>query len=235
MKKAFLLSLSLGLGSAFATTVHTIPIVFDYTTGNLGRGSGFNSIIETVSGETVTATAWGVTGNGDTTFQPATLGQYFGLGLGVCNQDELPGCGAPQHEVDDHGQLDFVLLSFRSPVTSVTITIDPVCNCNTNASYYVGNGLNPFGDTLAQLGTATPSNEITPDVTRSIVLTGLGSGVTSILFGASISGNDNYFKIESLSVTEGAPTPEPATLGLVGVALIGISTIRGMNRKSRMR
>jgi hypothetical protein len=232
MKKTFALSMFLSFGLALAPSIHATPIVFSYTTGNLGQGSGANSIVETVMGETVTANAWSVTGNGDTTLQTATLGQYSGLGLGVCNQAELPNCGAPQHEVDDNGQFDFVLFTFSSPVTSVTITIDPVCDCNTDASYYVANGLNPLGKTLAQLGTATTNNETTADTTRTITLTGLGSGVTSILFGASILGNDNYFKIESLSATEATATPEPATFGLAGLVLIGLGVIGRTGRKA---
>jgi PEP-CTERM motif len=231
MKSTIILSMSLSLGFAVAPSAHA-SMTFAYTTGNLGEGSGDNSIVETVSGETLTATAWSVTGTGNTTFQTATLGQYSGLGLGVCNQEELAaqgGCTAPQHEVDDNGQFDFVLFQFSSAVMSVTVTIDPVCDCNTDASYYVGNGLNPLGKTLAQLGTATTSNETTADTTRTVTLTGLGGGVTSVLFGASILGNDNYFKIESLSVTEPttsiSTTPEPATFGLAGIALIGLGVM----------
>ena len=221
------------LGLAMGSAVHATPILFSYTTGGLGQGTLADSIVKSASGETVTATAWSLTGNSDTTLQTAALGQYTGLGLGVCNQVELKGsCGAPQHEVDDNGQFDFVLFTFSSPVTSVSITINPVCNCDTDASYYVGNGINPLGSTLAALGAATTSDETTKDVTRTINLTGLGSGVTSVLFGASILGNDNYFKIQSLSVTEATVTPEPATFGIAGLALIGVGMIRRKAGKS---
>lgn len=136
------------------------------------------------------------------------------------------GCGAPQHEVDDNGQFDFVLFTFSAPVTSVTIDITPVCNCDTNASYIVGTGLNPLNDTLAQVGTFTTSTETAKDQPRDITLTGLGSGVTSVLFGASISGSGNYFKIESVTATEAAGAPEPATMALAGAALLGLGLIR---------
>jgi hypothetical protein len=232
MKTALILSI-FGLGVAHASTV------FDYTTNGFGEGSGANSVVQTVNGETVTAKAFSLTGNNDTTFQTATLGEYTGYGLGVCNQQELAaqgGCGSPQHEIDDNGQNDFVLFQFSTAVTSITITLDPVCNCNTNASYYVGNGLNPLGDTLAQLGTATPSNETTSDTVRTVTLTGLGAGVNSVLFGASVLGTDNYFKIESISVTEGSTAaPEPATFGLAGLALIGLGVIGKRRRNSAAR
>jgi hypothetical protein len=96
-----------------------------------------------------------------------------------------------------------------------------------------------LGDTLSQLGTATTSNETTSDTTRTVVLTGLGSGVNSVLFGASILGNDNYFKIESVSVTVAETTtvaaPEPASFGLAGLALIGLGLIGNKRRKSAAR
>jgi len=235
MKKSLGLSLTLSLGFVFTPTVHASAILFNYTTGNLGQGSGANSIVETVSGETVTATAWSLTGHSDTTFQTATLGQYSGYGLGVCNQIEVLNCSAPQHEIDDNGQKDFVLLTFSSPITSITITIDPVCDCDTNASYYVGNNLNPLGDTLAQLGTATNSNETQKDVTRTITLTGLGSGVNSVFFGASIAGTDNYFKIESISVVDPpAVAPEPATFAVAGAGLMALGVLRRKKAKARI-
>jgi hypothetical protein len=107
--------------------------------------------------------------------------------------------------------------------------INPVCDCDTNATYYVNTG-SPSGETLLQLGTATNSNETTKDTQRTITITGL-SGATSVLFGASTSGDDNFFKIASVSVTEGT-VPEPATFGVVGAALIGLG-LMGRRRMSR--
>lgn len=219
--KASIIPLALGLAfgsAAYATTV------FDYTIGNLGQGSGNNSIVRTQGNETVTATAVAMTGNNSTTFQWATLGQYSGFGLGVCDQLEV-NCGSPQHEVDDSGQLDFVMFHFSAMVTSVSITVTPVCNCDTNASYYVGNGFSPMGQTLLQLGGATNSTEGSKNTTRTITLTGLGNGVDSVLFGASVIGNNNFFKIESLSVTQAATAPEPGTMAMAGAALIGLGLL----------
>jgi hypothetical protein len=220
MKKALVLSTFLAAGLAIAPAVRATAITVDYMAGNQGQGSGANTILKTVTGDNVMASAWSTTG-GNVVFSTATLGQYSGLGLGVCDSSEIANCGAPQHEVDDAGQYNFVLFKFTTPVTGMTITITPVCNCDTNASYYVGNNLSPSTLSLASLGAATDSIEGSKDTTRTIILTGLGSGVNSVLFGASTSGNNNYFKIESLSITEGTNAPEPTTLGLVGAAFMG--------------
>jgi hypothetical protein len=169
---------------------------------------------------------------GTGSFQAAALDEYSGtnLGLGVCTEAQLTSsCTPPYHEVNDSGQFDLVLFSFSQPVTSVTFVVNPVCDCNTDATYYLNTG-SPSGKTLVALGTGTNSNETTAAIQRTITISGLDN-VTSILFGTSTSGDNNFFKIGSLSVTEGT-VPEPATFGLAGMALVGLGLI-GRRRKSR--
>jgi len=229
--KTVVLSMSVSLGLAFVPSVHAAPIVFNYTTGPGSSGNAVaNSIVETISGEKVTATAWDAVGTG--TFMAAALDDYAGtnLGLGVCTAAQVASsCSAPYHEVNDSGQYDFVLFSFSQPVSSITIVVNPVCNCNTDATYYINTG-SPSGETLLQLGTATNSNETSPDTQRTITISGL-NGATSLLFGTSTSVANNFFKIGEVSLTE-STTPEPATFGLVGIALIGLGVIGRKGRKA---
>jgi len=228
--KTIVLGISLSMGLAWAPSAHATPLLFSYTTTGSTSSTVGNSIVESNGTETVIATAWDAVGTG--AFTAAALDDYSGAnyGLGVCTAAQLASsCSAPYHEVNDAGQYDFVLFSFSQPASSVTFVINPVCDCNTDATYYVGTG-SPSGKTLLQLGTGTNSNQTTPDTQRTITISGL-DGATSILFGASTSGDDNFFKIASLSVTEGT-VPEPATFGVVGIALIGLGLVR-RRRKSR--
>jgi hypothetical protein len=227
--RTIVVGICLSTGLALAPSVHGTPLLVSYTTTGSTSNTVGNSIVESNGTETVTATAWDAVGTG--AFTAAALDDYAGAnyGLGVCTGAQVTStCNAPYHEVNDSGQFDFVLFSFSQPASSVTIVINPVCDCSTNATYYVGTG-SPSGETLLQLGTATNSNQTTGDTQRTITLSGLG-GATSILFGASTSGDDNFFKIASVSVTEGT-VPEPATFGVVGMALIGLGLI-GRRRKS---
>ena len=233
-------SLCAGLCLAMAPLGATT--VFDFTTGYLNQGSLGDSIVMDQDGLTLTVTAWGVTGSSNTEFQDAALGQYYGYGLGVCDQNEIASCSTPQHEVDNDNGYDFVLFQFSNPINSASIVIDPVDGVfGRDVTYYTGNLTNPAsslpGETLSQLialGFTGPvdDNSTASINPRTVTLSDVNNGVTSILFGASTEpGNTgtDFFKIRNLTI-DSQVTPEPATFGLVGGALLLFGAIR--RRKS---
>jgi len=233
-----------GFTFLFGLFAQATSITQDFTTfGGVQSGSGFSNVrTYTDNGVTITITAWGVTGNGNTTFQNANLGQYAGtnLGLGVCNQDEGLNCDSPNHQVDNANGYDFVLFQFSSLVSGVSININPYGTWDRSVTYYTGDaasGLNLDGATLAGLSalglTNMQNNESTVSSTgRTVTL--ISGAVNSILFGARV--NDpadipSYFKISELSATVSS-APEPASFLLVGGSMIGLAALaRRLNRR----
>jgi hypothetical protein len=106
--------------------------------------------------------------------QRASIGRY-GDGLGVCNPNEI-GCGSPHHQVDNYQNLEFILLQFSQPLSSLSFTINPSPNSD---SFYDGN-TDGFGDDNV------PDRDATffagsPALGGSL-LTGLNFGTMATLF-----------------------------------------------------
>jgi PEP-CTERM motif len=229
----------LGAGLLLATAPFASATTVNFTTGTSNDGSMGNSLCYTSAGAStscggnqvfLTITAWGITGGsgGDTTFQQGALGNYAGtnLGLGVCNQSEGVGCSSPNHEVDNSGHKDFVLFQFSGPITSASVVLNPVCDCgSTDSTYYTGNLSGSIsGKSLSQLsglGLTNTQNRPGGNSQQSFSLSGIaGTGVNTILLGASITGSDDYFKIGSISfTTPGSSVPEPGSLTSLGLGL----------------
>ena len=227
----FLLSVSVQATTLFVDSANS---------GGVQSGSGFTNVrTYTSGGVTVTVTAWGLTGNSDTTFQNANLGQYSGLGLGVCDKIETLNCSSPNHQVDNAIAYDFVLFQFSSAVTPLTVTIQPYGTWDRDVTYYTGNaasGLNLNGVTLAGLsglGLTNVQNDDSSVSSNARTVNLISGGVNSILFGARVGGDNyaDYFKIAGLTGSVTA-APEPATSAFTGAALMGLAALaRRLNRR----
>lgn len=224
-----------------ATAVaNAATITFDLTTGGSNSGSGFGNVRTfTSGGVTLTVTAWGLTGSGNS-FQTAQLGQFSG-GLGSCNRDEGTGCSDPAHQVDNIGADDYVLfqLSGAGTFSFASIVIDPSGTYDRDVSYYIGSASNPLnltgsdlGDLAALgLGGVTDDQGSTSSAARTVDLN--DESGNSLLFGAEQGESDDRFKIKTLVIdfTPTTTVSEPGTLAAFGLGLAALGYL-GRRRKA---
>jgi hypothetical protein len=214
--------------------------------GNGGQGTDGNILTFPSGAFTVTASAWSTTGNSGTTFANAALGQWGSYGLGVCNDVEVSGgCSTnpPEHAIGNSPYFDFVLLTFSQPVYSVSLTLSTFGTAqDTDITYFVGScspapvgsvDCSPNGKTLATVSSiagltnyGTFNNNTSGTGDRTVNLsTANNSPINWVLVGGStLAGySGDYFKLSGMGYTT---TPEPATFGLAGAALLGLGMLR---------
>lgn len=191
-----------------------------------------------------------------------TIGSYSGYGLGVCSAADGTNCPgtAPQHQVDNNGAYEFILFRFSSAVSLDSIVLANFGTTGSSIDMDISYWVNPSsltsipagatyvfcgdaGEGAANQNTCPTSQGSGNGIgTGSMTDTLTGSNVTSLLVGAYTGATTSpadsipdYFKIQELNVTAGgsqAPTPEPATFGLIGLSLAGLG-LALRRRKSR--
>ncbi len=202
----FWVALCIGVAPSLHATVN-------FDTGGSACGTG--SLCFTSGGVTITATAFSnvgtsaqlVTGSGT---PGATLGQYAGYGLGVCNSTENAhtGCTTPYHAIGNESytvagvtyqNIDFVLLTFSQPVNSISVDLSTFNSLrDTDLTYFAGsckvvNGCSPSGTTIANLTGVTfesgfnGSIVTTNTILGSVVNTNITGLVNDLIPGQSVN------------------------------------------------
>jgi hypothetical protein len=198
---------------------------------------------------TVTYAARSSSGNGNG-MANATLGNYGGSGYGVSHPGEN---GSPQHAIDNHGRIDSVLVQFSAPVrlTSVTFgwawsgssndtdfsvvystgtvpclnaaSYNALLNCGGGNSWNVLNNYNSSGTGLKNLG----NDRIFARHWLVAAYGAFGSDCVGNSSSSHCDSGDDYFKLSSVGFVE--QVPEPGSLVLLGVGLVGL----GLGRRRR--
>ena len=258
LKRLAAIALLSGILTAWGTPGEASLITWDFTMGSSTPSTSFGSgytlgytFTDPGSGIAVTATAWGLTGNGLTTFQTAQVARTA-YGLGSCNRGDGT-CTGDVRRVDNVGQLDFILFQFSTPVDLKGIVIDPGgIPFDLDASYWVGNTANNLRDLLpgkglsglpgpTGLGFGTQQNVpwLNSPTSSPLTLSLTGDSVTSLLFGTRAalttcstgsSSNCDRFYIKSL-IDDATQVPEPGTLLLLGSGLVGVAAFGRRLRK----
>ncbi|MHB1093276.1 PEP-CTERM sorting domain-containing protein [Thiobacillus sp.] len=213
------------LGIALVTAqAQAVDFSFTPALGTLTQGNG-NSYTDTVSGLTITASAWS-NANRAGKFQTATL-NVANSGLGVCT-----GLNCTTGVLDNsNGGSDMILFSFSSAVNLQSLGLEQF-DSDSDLSVWAGTGstFSPNNKKPTKLGTASlidNSNSVAGF--RNVSLAAFTGSYDWIAVGARIGQINDFATLKSLTINPVAqPVPEATTwmTMLAGLGLVGFAVSR---------
>jgi hypothetical protein len=135
-----------------------------------------------------------------------TTNNYSGEGLSNSNNPDYPTA-------------NILNIAFTSPVTNVSFTFD---NNGSNATTY-----DAYNASNAIVGSGSLQN----DNSFSTVITVAGSGIRDLQIDNNAGDASWYFAIQELTFSASAAVPEPASMALLGVGILGTGVF-GRRRQS---
>lgn len=198
----------------------------------------------------MSATGWANTGSGvginNQLLQQQALHAYPGLGItnldacgsGACDTSET---SSPEHAIDNNGRYEMVLLSFSQAVqldsiklswmsTDSDVTVMAYNGSGSGSASLNGNtwsGVSSAWTSIgnySNVGTASAKTVNTGGASSSYWLIGTYNPLANP--GGSLSTGNDYVKLAVVTTSPRGGVPEPGTLMLLGLGLLGMLSAR---------